>query len=112
MEHIDYNKFRFRVGDIVTYEGHEYPIVGYFFSMGFNNYRNSYGYTLGNINKYGYDKGHRGLNQVYTEFGDHIPEEEHRWHVLEKVVFKLEEKSGETKITLSKRKRIKFNFTV
>ena len=31
MEHIDYDKFRFRIGDIVTYKGHEYPIVGYFF---------------------------------------------------------------------------------
>lgn len=42
MEHIDYDKFRFRVGDIVTYKGHDYPIVGYFFYYRFNDY----GYTL------------------------------------------------------------------
>lgn len=112
MEHIDYSKFRFRVGDIVTYKGHEYPIVGYFFYSSFNNYMNSYGYTLGNINKYGHARGHGGLNQVYNEFGSHVPKGEQMWHVLEEDVSKLEDKSEETKITLSKRKRIKFNFTV
>ena len=112
MEHIDYDKFRFRIGDIVTYKGHEYPIVGYFFSNRFNNYRDSYGYTLGNINKYGYARGHDGFNLVYNEYGCHASKGEQIWHVPEESVSKLEEKSGETKITLSKRKRIKFNFTV
>ena len=72
----------------------------------------SYGYTLGNINKYGYARGHGGFNQVYNEYGCHASKGEQMWHVLEGDVSKLEEKSGETKITLSKRKGIEFNFIV
>lgn len=111
MAHIDYNKFRFRVGDIVTYRGHEYPIVGYFFFFGFNDYSN-YGYTLGN-----FSNGHSGVGHVYTEFGTPITNKDRLWNVdecsVESSKVKTKKKDNEIiGIILSKRKRIKFNFTV
>lgn len=111
MEHIDYDKFRFRVGDIVTYNGHDYPIVGYFFRNGFNIYSN-YGYTLGNFRD-----GHNGVGYEYTEFGTPINNRYLLWNVNERDVggskVKTKKKHNEIiGITLSKRKGIEFNFTV
>lgn len=111
MEHIDYDKFRFRVGDIVTYKGHDYPIVGYFFYYSFNDY-GDYGYTLGN-----FSGGHSGVGHEYTEFGTPITNKYLLWNVNERYVegskVKTKKKDNEIiGITLSKRKRIKFNFTV
>lgn len=111
MAHIDYNKFRFRVGDIVTYRGHEYPIVGYFFCYGFNDYSN-YGYTLGN-----FSSGHSGVGHEYTEFGTPITNRDLLWNIDETAVegSKVKTKKKDNEIIgmiLSKRKRIKFNFTV
>nr|DAR02423.1 MAG TPA: hypothetical protein [Crassvirales sp.] len=80
MGHINYNKFRFRVGDIVTYRGHEYPIVGYFFFFGFNRY-NNYGYTLGN-----FSNGHSGIGCEYNEFGTPITNRDLLWNVNEHYV--------------------------
>lgn len=109
MAHIDYDKFRFRIGDIVTYEGHDYPIVGYFFFFGFNDYSN-YGYTLGN-----FSNGHSGVGHVYTEFGTPITNRDLLWNVDETAVegSKVKPKKKDNEIIgIILSKRIKFNFTV
>jgi hypothetical protein len=111
MERIDYSRFRFRVGDIVTYKGHNYPIVGYFFLFKFNDYTSYYGYTLGN-----YSGGHNGTGAEYSELGSIITKGEQMWNVDEWEIeskVKGKKKHGDIiEIPIKKRKRIEFNFIV
>ena len=46
MPYIDKSKFRFKIGDEVLYSGKKCKILAYYFMSNFNNYRQSYGYTL------------------------------------------------------------------
>lgn len=62
MEHIDYSKFRFRIGDKILYKGEQYIIKAYYFFKGFNNYTDSYGYTISL-------PLHSGVGFSYSEYG-------------------------------------------
>lgn len=63
MEHIDYSKFRFRIGDKILYKGEQYIIKAYYFFKGFNNYTDSYGYTISL-------PLHSGIGFSYSEYGE------------------------------------------
>lgn len=65
MEHIDYSKFRFRIGDKILYKGERYTIKAYYFSKGFNNYSDSYGYTIS-------FPFHSGIGFSYSEYGEFL----------------------------------------
>ena len=65
MEHIDYSKFRFRIGDKILYKGERYTIKAYYFFNGFNNYSNSYGYTIS-------FPLHSGTDFSYSEYGESL----------------------------------------
>lgn len=65
MKKIDYSKFRFKIGDTVFVKGCLTKILGYYFSLGFNNYR-YYGYV---IEKEG---SHDGSNLSYDEYGNKL----------------------------------------
>ena len=62
MEHIDYSKFRFRIGDEILYKGKKYIIKAYYFSTGFNKYNDRYGYTIS-------FPLHSGTGFSYSEYG-------------------------------------------
>lgn len=73
---IDYSKFRFRIGDKILYEGKEYTILAYYFSIEFNDYTR-YGYT---INK----PCHKGAMNSYSETGQKLGfKEESAFYITE-----------------------------
>jgi hypothetical protein len=67
-ETINYNMFRFRIGDTVSYKGYNYKVKAYYFADNFNNY-NYYGYVI----DYPF---HNGLSSSYDEFGNRLIFEE------------------------------------
>lgn len=82
MPHIDESKFRFRVGDNILYDGKKCKILAYYFMVGFNNYGNTYGYTL-RIESGGHDGGYCS----YAENGNQLSfNERNCWFVPEKWV--------------------------
>lgn len=70
---IDFSKFRFRIGDTITYEKTQHKICAYYFSE-FNNYELDYGYVIDGIpyghdgNDYGYDEN--GVPVVFSDIED------------------------------------------
>lgn len=82
MPNIDKSKFRFRIGDKILYNGKKCKILAYYFMIGFNNYRNAYGYTI-KIES----GGHNGSCYSYDENGNHLSfNERNCWFVPEKWV--------------------------
>lgn len=66
---IDYSKFRFRIGSTITLKnGSTHKIVGYYFSKGFNNYGENYGYAIDSCNY-----GHGADSYSYDEYGNKFP---------------------------------------
>lgn len=78
---LNFSRFRFRIGDTIVFRKKEYKIVGYYFSEGFNNFNESYGYVIE-----GYPDGHKGQSFSYNEFGEqskYYPKED-KYYVNEK----------------------------
>lgn len=64
---IDSSKFRFRIGDDILFRENSCKIVGYYFSEGFNNFGECYGYVIEGV------KGGCTRNLFgYDEFGNHL----------------------------------------
>lgn len=78
---LNFSRFRFRIGDTIIFRKKEYKIVGYYFSEGFNNFNESYGYVIE-----GYPDGHKGQSFSYNEFGERLEyySKEDRYYVNEK----------------------------
>lgn len=77
---LQFDRFRFRIGDIILYEKTKHKILGYYFSEGFNNYKR-YGYVIDNI-----AYGHDGNNLGYDEYGNKLvfdDKEEDKWFIRE-----------------------------
>lgn len=64
MKELDKSKFRFKIGDIVLYNGNPYKILAYYFLGNFNNFKDPYGYALK------VEVGHSGSNNSYNELGE------------------------------------------
>ena len=69
MDLIDRTKLPLEIGDKVTYTGDNeiHTIIGYYFSNGFNNYDNPYGYVIDN--RY---PGHKAFDYGYDKKGNHL----------------------------------------
>lgn len=83
---LQFEYFRFRIGDTVMVKGCHYKIVGYYFSYGFNNFNGSYGYVISRVKG-----GGRGHTFGYDEYGNLLtprPEEDYLY-ISEKFVTDL-----------------------
>ena len=78
---LDFSKFRFRVGDIVRWGLHDYEIVGYYFSEGFNNFNKNYGYVILRPD----DEGYNGFVYGFDEYGNNLAPNptNNSWYVYE-----------------------------
>lgn len=79
---IDFSKFRFKVGDYVTYSGKKHKIVGYYFPGKVNDYIHNYGYVISGPKGihdgtgYGFDEHCRPLKPISTSNCLFVYEEE------------------------------------
>lgn len=88
MPQIDKSKFRFKIGDDVLYDNKKCKILAYYFMMNFNNYENTYGYTL-RIES----GGHDGSYYSYDENGNSLSfDNGNCWFVPEKWVEPIKKK--------------------
>lgn len=80
---LQFDRFRFRIGDIILFEKTEHKILGYYFSEGFNNYEYCYGYVIDNI-----ANGHDGNDWGYDEYGNKLvfDDEKDKWFIRESLV--------------------------
>lgn len=81
---LDSSKFRFRVGDIVRWGSHDCEIVGYFFTGGFNNFNENYGYIILRPD----NAGHDGSIYGFDEYGHNFMPSLYKncWYVREKEI--------------------------
>lgn len=85
MERLDKSKFRFKIGDVVLYEGKPCKILAYYFSSNFNDFNYLYGYTLEWLSK----QSHTGSNCSYNKVGEKQRfKDETCWYVSEENVEK------------------------
>lgn len=99
---LDFSKFRFKIGDIILYKGKSHRIVGYYFSSGFNNFKDYFGYVIKTDNCW-----HDGSSCGYDEYGNHLPSDgsADKYYIQECEV----EPSSESQLTSNNQLKIKEN---